>query len=63
MKLKPCPFCGSADLEFAQPAPIPDVADWIMCHTCGAFGPSSFGDRAQTAELWNQREGIADVVH
>lgn len=63
MKLKPCPFCGSTDLSFALVVPIEGSTDWVECHMCGALGPSSLGDREQTAELWNQRESVADVVH
>lgn len=47
-QLKPCPFCGSLDL---------DVTQWIECNSCGAFGPSP----SDTGDLsaWNTRVGDA----
>lgn len=44
-QLKPCPFCGSKDL---------DVTQWIECNGCGAFGPKpdDYGDLS----AWNERK-------
>jgi len=42
--LKPCPFCGSTNL---------DVTQWVECNGCGAFGPTP----ADSGDLsnWNTR--------
>ena len=44
-QLKPCPFCGSKDL---------DVTQWVECNGCGAFGPTpdEYGDLS----AWNERK-------
>lgn len=46
-ELSPCPFCGSTDLNVAQ---------WIECNGCGAFGPTPGDDGDQS--IWNKRESV-----
>ena len=47
-ELKPCPFCGSTNL---------DVTQWIECNGCGAFGPTPT-DSGDLSE-WNTRVDTA----
>lgn len=53
MTLKPCPFCGSPDIE-------PD-SDRQVCQNCGATGPDAYDHEgewrgiAQGTERWNTR--------
>ena len=52
-ELKPCPFCGSRDVE-----------SWgkywvvVVCLACGARGPSEVGAAAIAA--WNERSDNAN---
>ena len=50
--LKPCPFCGGAEL-----AEISDGNNWpvVRCDDCGALGPCTELDRTQATALWNHR--------
>jgi Lar family restriction alleviation protein len=53
-ELKPCPFCGSADLR-ADPEDML-VTTWVTCNKCGSQGP--YGDTPKGAiEAWNKRLG------
>lgn len=66
MNLKPCPFCGSHDVE-SDAAGIITETQWIVCNTCGASGPfAQIVDgklEGKTAvELWNQRKGHSDQM-
>lgn len=59
-KLKPCPFCGSDDLEInGSPAMF-----WVTCNKCNCEGPY-FTNRGEVmrsknkaAEWWNERKGV-----
>ena len=46
--LKPCPFCGSRDIDYG--------GDWIgiECRSCGASGPYR-NDKTTCVEIWNRR--------
>ncbi len=50
-ELKPCPFCGSTNLEVME---IDEGYAAIACGTCDAFGPMGLGDEGASLE-WNQR--------
>ncbi len=50
-ELKPCPFCGSTDLEVMD---IDQGYAAIACGLCDAFGPMGLGGEGASAE-WNQR--------
>lgn len=53
--LRPCPFCGSRELElFALTA---DHA-WVECRSCKAFGPSEAD--ARHIRAWNERPEPSD---
>lgn len=44
--VRPCPFCGSQDL---------DLSGWaVECNECGTQGPLGKGSNA--IELWERRE-------
>jgi Lar family restriction alleviation protein len=53
--IKPCPFCGSKDIEYAG------GAFTLTCNNCGALGPTDYeGKEFQTIEdafidAWNER--------
>ncbi len=51
--IKPCPFCGSDDLEVCAPD---DVFDhwYVSCNRCTSFGPPSQSEDDAT-KRWNQR--------
>jgi Lar family restriction alleviation protein len=60
-QLKPCPFCGSEDLEITERGTL-----WVDCNICGATVSFSFvvgGElenegklvREKFTELWNRR--------
>lgn len=51
MKLKPCHFCGSTELELCRTNPR---AYWVRCAKCGADAPSS-PRRKKAIEIWNAR--------
>lgn len=48
-KLKPCPFCGSLDIEFRSPS-------YATCSECGADGP--IGNADNVIDKWNTRAEI-----
>lgn len=63
---KPCPFCGSTDLDPAGGEE--DTEHWVECTECGAQGPyTTIGCRdpdedeidldAEAVALWNKRLG------
>ncbi|MBT3366896.1 MAG: hypothetical protein HN416_07065 [Nitrospina sp.] len=51
-ELKPCPFCGSTNLEC-------DDQDWdplpVTCKKCRAEGPTGCDDIQETKDFWNKR--------
>jgi len=52
IKLKPCPFCGSSDIEYCQ---TNDRANWFECEDCGAQQSSQDTERL-AALSWNERQ-------
>jgi Lar family restriction alleviation protein len=65
-KLKPCPFCGSADIDGPHLASIGDRCLpywWIDCKACQVGMESSTGtDLADAIAAWNRREEIKELV-
>lgn len=58
IKLLPCPFCGSTDLEWGFTFP-----DYVLCNSCEAMGPESSDPEGIDARLaWNHRFVSADSV-
>jgi Lar family restriction alleviation protein len=68
---KPCPFCGSTDLD--PSGGDQDAEHWIVCNACGAQGPyATIGCRdpdeeevdleSEAVELWNKRVAVVSLV-
>lgn len=55
-ELKPCPFCGSDDVEVVQL--MPDSSFMTVCSKC----PVSIGAKTkdEAINLWNKRAGNED---
>lgn len=52
MELKPCPFCGSENVNID--ADIDDYWYWVYCQECETRGPiSTVG--LDAIEAWNRR--------
>ena len=55
-KLKPCPFCGSKDVEIFEPIPKNAVGRAIVCKNCNVrVGFPTAYDDVMAAEEWNRR--------
>lgn len=61
-ELKPCPFCGSTDIEENATAVISgrtteSQSGWVECRTCTAEGPTEeVSEGFQPArDAWNRR--------
>lgn len=55
-KLKPCPFCGSFDIEATK---IDDTGEWYLeCGDCGIEQPL-YKNFADAVNAWNRRAGDA----
>lgn len=57
--LKPCPFCGSKDVEVVELMPaIPSHSFMTVCSKC----PASIGAKTEdeAINLWNKRAGNED---
>ena len=52
MKMKPCPFCGSEDVELHGAGP--EGPQWIACDDCDASGPVAHSKEAALT-VWNDR--------
>ena len=52
-KLKPCPFCGSKDVEVSKSLKV------VVCNNCGAYGPDGNKrydcDEESAIDAWNKR--------
>lgn len=46
-QLKPCPFCGSSDIELEIGTPT--------CNNCSPLGPTNLKDKQTPVEAWNTR--------
>lgn len=61
-EFKPCPFCGSIDVNYAQCQSVNHCLDkgamkiLYHCGNCGASGPAS-EDKEKAKMLWNHRDG------
>lgn len=55
MKLKPCPFCGSKDVELIKAVP-PEKRFWVECYnfSCGSR-TGNIGRGKWAIEAWNRR--------
>ena len=51
-KRKPCPFCGSTNIDRLAAG----MVYWLYCRDCKGAGPSAIG-KADAVEAWNQRAG------
>lgn len=56
-ELKPCPFCGSCQIEMQQWTTLCNAA----CCNCDAEGPIGLS-KAEAIEKWNDRKGEDDAV-
>jgi Lar family restriction alleviation protein len=57
--LRPCPFCGSRDLQVRDRKSV----GYVLCSRCGASGP--FVERPLVRSSWNRRvswEAVAPVA-
>lgn len=64
-KLKPCPFCGSANVDVFSSFGDPSTDENIMnveCINCGAQGSSAKGEEKAVA-VWNKRAGGNGAVN
>lgn len=52
-KLKPCPFCGSSDVEILLPYPKKDDSALIYCFGCGLR--ISRNSVSEVIATWNRR--------
>lgn len=51
-ELKPCPFCGSSNVEIIEGV----FGKYGACRSCCAYGPDSASGCAESAaEKWNRR--------
>jgi len=51
LKLKPCPFCGSTDIDSGRP--------WVSCNGCRCEGPYDTSHSDEDANrLWNTRADL-----
>ena len=50
-ELKPCPFCGSTDIEIAW---FGKYGESVICLECGGTG-AQYTDRAKAIIAWNKR--------
>ena len=66
IKLKPCPFCGSEDVENGTHQDLnfweegmPPVYSAINCNNCNCKGPKG-NSRRTAVEAWNRRVSRED---
>lgn len=54
-ELKPCPMCGSADVEFSSPGGADERScDFVICNGCGVSAGRADCD-GDLHEVWNRR--------
>ena len=51
IKLKPCPFCGSHNLNCV----VKEYCCYVQCNDCGANGGKRIMDGEKAVEAWNKR--------
>jgi Lar family restriction alleviation protein len=60
--VKPCPFCGSTDIEAHcsgnYKGEVLEKPLWIECANCGACGPDTYSCYKDATEGWNNRINI-----
>lgn len=65
VKIEPCPFCGSDDIEWYEYGPIPamgDVGDsYCQCNGCTTCGPSAATANDAIA-AWNRRSPALSAI-
>ena len=55
-ELKPCPFCGSDDIDYGIMSGTMKGFDYIQCQNCGAEVRSiNNGKYIEAIEAWNRR--------
>ena len=61
-KLKPCPFCGSTEIEtYCQTADREGTPRGHFCADCGAYGPWEYSTNGKANhELWNNRARLRE---
>ncbi len=64
--LKPCPFCGSSQVQVVQG--LTRLSAWVACLDCLSSGPLFWGSPSQVESgaiaAWNRRagEGLQETV-
>ena len=56
-ELKPCPFCGSKDVEIRWHAPLfgeMAMLNYVICNDCGAMGSHKILE-SEAIKAWNRR--------
>jgi Lar family restriction alleviation protein len=63
-KLKPCPFCGSDNVQgmIGGDDSSTDAEFCVTCWDCHAFGPVSFVSLDEAVEKWNERADKSQEV-
>ena len=56
LRRKPCPFCGSTNIDRLRSG----VIYWLVCRECGGSGPSA-ESKAGALEEWNKRKEETDA--
>ena len=54
-KLKPCPFCGSKNVELIGPCEEYNLGFGICCNDCGYDSPI-YRTELEVIDAWNRRE-------
>ena len=55
--LKPCPFCGSADVEVTTCELVDDIRYWVICNNCCASSDITY-EKEKAIEKWDERVGV-----
>jgi len=56
VQLKPCPFCGSADIRMIESASYGSAVYLIACQSCFVRTERSLGQQS-AVDVWNRRVG------
>lgn len=60
-KLKPCPFCGSSEINNTSPPIVVDGVCWWVCPECIAISPLAKSVNDAT-EKWNTRANESKIA-